>query len=1236
MKKLKIMNIKSTLMKKTSLIILSFIGLCLASNANAQSTINTLEHYDLRPELLSQIDPPNIMIVFDNSGSMDNTLSNINPTPCGFGGVSEELCDAENPFSRSAIARTALAEVLEDFIGLANIGLMVFDAGGGRGGARNFGSLRSSIVPFDQAAFDNFGSILGIEVQPNQNSGAVFDPNTVISDGGTPIAPALGNFIQYVQNSLSEDRNDSGVPISPIPSFQCSPTDTVILFTDGEANAGNNSICAGNQTQCSTEAVQALQVLGWETFVIGLVPEEPTPPGEDGNVTQADIDELSEGLEAIAGGFTEETGEPRQFLAASNGQEIVEALREAFTGVFQRASSGSTAAVSTSSNQDSGFFVQSSYLPTLEGEIHDGTGAPVGPTDENAIQEIASWIGFSRLLFVDPFGFVREDTNDNEIFDATDYNADRAIRIEIADDGTSVFRRLTIDVDPDTGIATENEGAASNQIPLIQLNGLWELNQSLDELYKLNSTDPTIINGEINLTNDEIKFQRNGFTDINRRYIVTNINGNRRDFTYDDGTTGDFGSDPIQASEIGYLGLEAGETEFAKNLIDWVRGADDSEGAGNIVLGDDDLVSENGDSGLRNRTVLTDSQNNGLDFQRFLLGDAIHSAPVVVGAPSEAFFELYGDVSYRDFRDANENRRTVAYIGSNDGMIHAVNTGIFNPIDRSFSENGLPLGFEMWAYIPQSVLPHLRFLASSAYTASNHYYGIDGPIVVKDVNINGTWKTYLFASTGYGGFDHQIDTDVTDVNENFDEILTPSIVILDVTDPENPPIFVAELDDNFGATTVTPAVFHRGGDSFLAVGTGPSSGFSDTAKVADNNAARDEKNGHFSTNEGQVFIYRLDSAGPTLTTTLDGFGDGFIGNIASVDWDLTPDINGNAEFDALYFGLNSGSGEGNDISGKLVRAILDNNNTEDLVTGFSFDNLPLLARDRGQSWVFAGTGRVNSREDFATNEQNKMFGLQESFEANGDIDETPTPGFGEANLVDVTGVGVQVDGDLVNNGGLPAAQDPEDTNTTIDTFLELATEIELFHRGWVRDFANGSPSQRNPGAATTPGANILTFIGFTPEGDEGDFECIIGGQSDLFSTSFSTGTAVFDEALAFLVAEAEAEGEQFFDANGDPVNSDDDIGDEQVISEDGLVPEFTPTGANQNRFAEELKEATGTDTTPSLPEGPVPDEECILGDDVNGICVSSDGTNPACATTLPGQCGFGRKSFREIEFRFFQ
>ena len=105
----------------------------------------------------------------------------------------------------------------------------------------------------------------------------------------------------------------------------------------------------------------------------------------------------------------------------------------------------------------------------------------------------------------------------------------------------------------------------------------------------------------------------------------------------------------------------------------------------------------------------------------WILGDIIHSTPVVVGPPMD--FNM--DPDYQIFMDAHANRARQIYVGANDGMLHA------------FSADN---GYENWAFVPQIALPELPAIADTNYC---HEYTVDLTPSVQDLKVNGTWRTIL-------------------------------------------------------------------------------------------------------------------------------------------------------------------------------------------------------------------------------------------------------------------------------------------------------------------------------------------------------------------------------------------------------------------------------------------------------------------------------------------------------------
>ncbi len=139
--------------------------------------------------------------------------------------------------------------------------------------------------------------------------------------------------------------------------------------------------------------------------------------------------------------------------------------------------------------------------------------------------------------------------------------------------------------------------------------------------------------------------------------------------------------------------------------------------------------------------------DNGYNWK---FGDVFHFNPVVVGAPlpwKGAF-----STSYQDFYDYYTKsgahsgdgfiRTEAVYVGANDGMLHCLKI-----------ENG----DELWAFIPPSLLPKLKHSVPDVTDSLNrHNYFVDGKAIVKDVKISNNgdwtdWRTVIVFGMGVGG-----------------------------------------------------------------------------------------------------------------------------------------------------------------------------------------------------------------------------------------------------------------------------------------------------------------------------------------------------------------------------------------------------------------------------------------------------------------------------------------------------
>ncbi|TJY62302.1 hypothetical protein E4T66_08790 [Sinimarinibacterium sp. CAU 1509] len=122
-----------------------------------------------------------------------------------------------------------------------------------------------------------------------------------------------------------------------------------------------------------------------------------------------------------------------------------------------------------------------------------------------------------------------------------------------------------------------------------------------------------------------------------------------------------------------------------------------------------------------------------------VLGDIVNSDPAYVGPVDYGFSALPGTegTAYTSFLSSNayQARPSVVYVGANDGMLHG-----FRASD----------GVELMAYVPNAVFPRLSQLTGQNYNSSHHYL-VDGPAKVVDAYLGNQWTSVLVGGLGGGG-----------------------------------------------------------------------------------------------------------------------------------------------------------------------------------------------------------------------------------------------------------------------------------------------------------------------------------------------------------------------------------------------------------------------------------------------------------------------------------------------------
>lgn len=148
-----------------------------------------------------------------------------------------------------------------------------------------------------------------------------------------------------------------------------------------------------------------------------------------------------------------------------------------------------------------------------------------------------------------------------------------------------------------------------------------------------------------------------------------------------------------------------------------------------------------------------------------LLGDIVDSKINPVAAPDAKLAELYNP-GYNSFKAAYASRKTVVYVGANDGMLHA--------FDGSVTTSGG--GGELFAYIPGLIYSDSSLdtadggLSSLGVPSFSHHFLVNGTPTVTDVDFHRTadpvatsddWRSLLVGGLGKGGKGYYA-IDVTD------------------------------------------------------------------------------------------------------------------------------------------------------------------------------------------------------------------------------------------------------------------------------------------------------------------------------------------------------------------------------------------------------------------------------------------------------------------------------------------
>lgn len=946
-------------------------------------------------------------------------------------------------------------------------------------------------------------------------TGATTDPYYFSSVNGT-ISCTKQNVILITDG---ESTMDLGVPTFLQNIVNPKPTANYGLSSDGSSYLID--VAYWGQTQDMRSDLPGIQNVDFYTvFAFGAgsnLLKDAARYGKFKDINGNSLPDLPEEYDF------DDDGMPDNYFEAESGQELEAAITQAFQLATARIASGTAAAVTSQSHSGEGAVYQALFFP---------------PTDVNPIS--APWSGQIHAFMIDGEGNLREDTlpKDRQL----DLASDKIIKFD-----EEVVYRYT---------DTNGDGKLSPS----ELNSTKETLSSISDISFLWSSS-TWLNS---LTDAQVVIQRNPYNStFPNRYIFTFVDKNN-DKIVDPTEQVDFVlSAPPSVADLGsadyffnYLTLYETQTaglaldlakpeqiaintlrtssplnfsdlqvSLAKRQVDFIRGKE----VGNATIhGIQDIV--------RSRTF------NGTPWR---LGDIIYSSPAVVDRPIEAYHLTYRDASYKKFIDKYLNRRQMIYVGANDGMLHAFNGGFYNRTNKSFdlSRNGeteFPLGMEVWAYVPYNLLPHLKWLMDPAYGQGMHvsymdlkpvtfsariFFDTDGITSInQDVYPDG-WGTLLVAGMRFGG--SRIGIDINK-DGSADRYASSAYVIMDVTNPEQPPNVLAEIAmPNQGYTTCVPAVMPMSTPNtnstadnqwYLVFGSGPA----DSA----GNPVSSTLSVQTSSQTGKLFVLdlkKLASGFPKEISTVSLNADPWFiqteaGSFISEPTPLDTGIgnyNSTTKFksDFVYFGTIAGSQT--NALGKMYRLNTQNSfNPADWSSSIFIDvGQPISAGpsfsydESNNLWVYFGTGRYFDRDDIPQSSPMSFYGVKDPIIFGNNTTVLQNQLF---NSTQITLTNGSCGAGPLSAGCVHVIQTVGNTNST-QTWSWLESQVAS-KSGWRRDFTLITPAyERVLGKALVFGGAVV-FTSYTPSNDI----CIIDGTSNLWALYYKTGTAYYKPFLGTI------------------------------------------------------------------------------------------------------------------------
>lgn len=516
------------------------------------------------------------------------------------------------------------------------------------------------------------------------------------------------------------------------------------------------------------------------------------------------------------------------------------------------------------------------------------------------------------------------------------------------------------------------------------------------------------------------------------------------------------------------------------------------------LRGDTSEEKRNG-GGFRDRRVtLTDGS-----VMTTVLGDIVNSDPVIVQGGNFRYSGLPAPegTAYVGFRGGVAGRRRMVYAGANDGMLHGFNAGQYDTASGTFNDGD---GAEQFAYVPNALFPKLGLLTWSDYS---HRFFVDGTPRVADayVPVGGSpaWRTLLVGTTGAGA-KAVFALDVTNP-DNFGtaQVLweisaSNSPVATDLTDQPgaSPPVF--GFANNLGYTFAQASIVRLENGQWVAI----------------------FGNGYGST-RGSAVLYIVDAASGNLIRSIDtGFGDA--SNPNGLSTPIVADNNDNLSADTVYAGDLKGNLWKFDVSGGSASAwtvaYTSSGLPAPMFVACAATESPCQAANRQPIVAKPQVGRHTATGAIVPI---VFFGTGKYFENGDSLVDADANGTVDTTVQTQTFYGVLDLGATVTRSDLQPQYIATETTTTAGLKLRLSTACSpVFtgsgaRKGWYMDLLQPTTAQ-SPTSCSAPSTqrqgervvsapllrgNRVIFVSLIPSLDS----CTAGGDGWLLELEAETG-----------------------------------------------------------------------------------------------------------------------------------